>query len=362
MSRKPRNPEVGMELLSPDSTRFRATLNHYPTPEGINKNGLDSTALALWASDVWAMIANQPARFFVKGEDGRWRRKTEPAKPTQEIPRQLPGGADLWDVPSSVREEAEHQVNALDASGNPDAAKKLRAMIANGADDDALSVFMALSAGLPDAREEAEMSSPPDDSDPRKAIIGNPLKIGMRGVFEISRLLLKEYGNGPADLFRKTFFEWMHKTTPVKEIRVVGAVMVRDGCVFAARRAPHKSLAGQWEFPGGKVEAGETSKQALAREMHEEFGVKVSVGDWLAHGEAVVDCARIILDVYATSHISGEFVLTDHDAVHWFPADRLDLVLWAEVDRVLLPRLQERLGLKPWPANIIPTAPDKAEF
>lgn len=155
---------------------------------------------------------------------------------------------------------------------------------------------------------------------------------------------------------------WRRKTEPAKEIRVVGAVMVRDGCVFAARRAPHKSLAGQWEFPGGKIEAGETPKQALAREMREEFGVEVSVGDWLTHGEAMVDGTRIILDVYATTHISGKFVLTDHDAVYWFPADRLDLVLWAEVGRALLPKLQERLGPNPWPANIIPTAPYKAEF
>lgn len=79
MSKKPRNPEVGMELLSPDGTRFKATLNHYPMPEGITERGLDSTALALWTSDVWAMIAGQPARFFAKGEDGLWRRKTEPA-------------------------------------------------------------------------------------------------------------------------------------------------------------------------------------------------------------------------------------------------------------------------------------------
>lgn len=123
---------------------------------------------------------------------------------------------------------------------------------------------------------------------------------------------------------------------PAKEIRVVGAVMVREGYIFAARRAPHKSLAGQWEFPGGKPEDGETPEQALAREMREEFGVEVEVGIWLGQGEASTDDARIILDVYTVRLVSGKITLTDHDASGWFDFPALKALDLAEADRALL--------------------------
>ncbi|WP_152354028.1 NUDIX domain-containing protein [Brachybacterium subflavum] len=65
---------------------------------------------------------------------------------------------------------------------------------------------------------------------------------------------------------------------PDSAIAVVGAIIVRDGLVFAARRSPERSAGGLWEFPGGKVEPGETPQEALVRELREELGVRVEVG------------------------------------------------------------------------------------
>ena len=69
--------------------------------------------------------------------------------------------------------------------------------------------------------------------------------------------------------------------------RVVGAAIVRHGCVLAARRTAPVAAAGRWEFPGGKVEPGETAEAALVRELDEELGCAVEVTGWLAEIRAV---------------------------------------------------------------------------
>lgn len=79
MGKTKRNPTIELEVCPPDWTTFKAALAHYPTPEGIEDFEQDQGPLMMWASDVWAMEARQPPRFFVKGEDGKWRRKAEPA-------------------------------------------------------------------------------------------------------------------------------------------------------------------------------------------------------------------------------------------------------------------------------------------
>lgn len=66
-----------------------------------------------------------------------------------------------------------------------------------------------------------------------------------------------------------------------KQIDVVGAVFLRDGTVFAARRGPGKAMAGMWEFPGGKIESCESPEHALARELREELLIDAQVGDHL---------------------------------------------------------------------------------
>src|SRR3954449_5102134 len=104
---------------------------------------------------------------------------------------------------------------------------------------------------------------------------------------------------------------------------VVGAAIIAGGRLLAAQRTSPPELAGGWEFPGGKVEPGETDEQALARECREELGVRVAVGARvgpdvpLAHGRAV-------LRVFAVELLAGdEPQALEHTAMRWLAADEL---------------------------------------
>jgi len=122
---------------------------------------------------------------------------------------------------------------------------------------------------------------------------------------------------------------------------VVGAAIVRDGRVLAARRTAPPSAAGRWEFPGGKVEPGETEAESLVREIDEELGVRVTVVRWLAGSEPIGE--RHLLRVAVASMDGGEPVPTEHDAVRWLAVDELDDVDWLEPDRPFLAELSDLL-------------------
>lgn len=120
---------------------------------------------------------------------------------------------------------------------------------------------------------------------------------------------------------------------------VVGAAVVRDGRVLAARRTAPPETAGRWEFPGGKVEQGETPGSALVREVREELGCTVVVERWLA--EEVPIGERHLLRVAIVRLVDGEPVPVEHDRVRWLAADELDDVDWLEPDRPFLSGLRE---------------------
>jgi len=127
------------------------------------------------------------------------------------------------------------------------------------------------------------------------------------------------------------------------DIRVVGAALVRDGRVLGARRAQSSRLAGGWEFPGGKVEAGESDVDALARELCEELGVQVAVGARL--GEASEE--SIHLTLYAATLIESDpQPLQDHDELRWLSAGELDDVPWLPIDVALLPIVADFLDAR----------------
>lgn len=115
-------------------------------------------------------------------------------------------------------------------------------------------------------------------------------------------------------------------------IRVTGAVIVRDGAVMAAQRGAHKSQGGLWEFPGGKIEPGETPQEALARELREELSCRVSVGTRLTttahdYGTAVVELTTFFCTLEGT-----EPQLSEHQALAWLPPERLEELDWAPAD------------------------------
>ena len=124
------------------------------------------------------------------------------------------------------------------------------------------------------------------------------------------------------------------------EILVVAAAIVRDGRLLAARRSSPAHLAGGWEFPGGKVEAGEREVEALARECREELGVEIDVGKPL--GDARDDGLRMLL--YAARLCSGmPQPLQDHSALRWVSLGEIAELDWLPVDEKLLPVVRAHL-------------------
>ncbi len=125
------------------------------------------------------------------------------------------------------------------------------------------------------------------------------------------------------------------------QVEVVGAAVVRGDCVLAARRTAPAHLAGLWEFPGGKVEPGESDEQALVRELHEELAVRIAVGARI--GPELVLGERAVMRVYLATILEGEPTAVEHDALRWLSADELQDVPWIPADAPLLPVLASEL-------------------
>lgn len=115
-------------------------------------------------------------------------------------------------------------------------------------------------------------------------------------------------------------------------LHVVGAAVIAEGRCLVAQRSSAMSAPGCWEFPGGKVEEGESPEEALARELREELGVEVEVGPFLGRGEAEGGRRRIVLDVYAATVLRGTPEAREHAALRWCGASELRELRWAEAD------------------------------
>ena len=111
--------------------------------------------------------------------------------------------------------------------------------------------------------------------------------------------------------------------------------------MLAARRTAPASAAGRWEFPGGKVEQGESDAGSLVREVDEELGVRIRVVRWLAGAEEIGD--RYLLRVALAVLLDGEPAPTEHDEVRWLAADELDAVDWLDADRPFLTELSQAI-------------------
>ena len=125
---------------------------------------------------------------------------------------------------------------------------------------------------------------------------------------------------------------------------MVGAAIVRRGKVLAARRSYPAAEAGRWEFPGGKIGAGETPDAALVREIAEELGCRIVVDEWLPEVGRGSDRGRELrLRVALCRLVEGEPTGGEHDALRWLTPEELDDVDWLTPDRPFLPGLRERL-------------------
>ena len=131
--------------------------------------------------------------------------------------------------------------------------------------------------------------------------------------------------------------------SPDSQIRVLAAVLVdADGRLLLCRRPIHKRHGGLWEFPGGKLEDGETSERCLERELEEELGVRSRVGDFLCSVPFSGALMAFELLVFRTELLSDSFRLTDHDEVRWQAPGDMDEALFSEPDRPVVRLLQAR--------------------
>ena len=122
-----------------------------------------------------------------------------------------------------------------------------------------------------------------------------------------------------------------------------GIIQNQEGKIFIARRKEGKSMAGKWEFPGGKLEPGETEKACLQRELLEELGMQVKVGEKLGENEHLYETFSIRLIVYQCEFISATYELTDHDKYAWVDLKELSSYEWAEADLPFVKLIQLNL-------------------
>lgn len=117
-----------------------------------------------------------------------------------------------------------------------------------------------------------------------------------------------------------------------KQITVVGAVIIRDGLVYCAQRGAHAALPGMWEFPGGKVEAGESFEGALVREIGEELDCTVTVLEPLETTTHEYDFAIVTLATFLCELAAGEPRSNEHADEVWLPISELETLNWAPAD------------------------------
>ena len=124
--------------------------------------------------------------------------------------------------------------------------------------------------------------------------------------------------------------------------KVAAAVVERDGKVLVARRKPGLVAGGLWEFPGGKLEEGESAEKGLAREIEEELGVGARVGELLCSVPFEGELASFELVVFRTELLGDDFRLTDHDEVRWLDPAEMDESVFSKPDRPVVRRLAGR--------------------
>jgi 8-oxo-dGTP diphosphatase len=123
-------------------------------------------------------------------------------------------------------------------------------------------------------------------------------------------------------------------------ITVTAAIMLKDGKVFIAQRKSSDYLPYKWEFPGGKLERGETPEECLRREMLEEFGIDVSVGEFFCESVYPYEHFTIRLLAYLTSWVSGEPAPAVHEQYQWVRIEALGDYEFLPADVPLVARLR----------------------
>ena len=130
----------------------------------------------------------------------------------------------------------------------------------------------------------------------------------------------------------------------MKTIRVVAAIIKAlnengETIIFATQRG-YGDLKGGWEFPGGKIEEGETPQEALVREIKEELETEISVGELIDTIEYDYPTFHLSMDCFWAEIVSGDLVLREHEAAKWLMKDELESVEWLPADITLIDKIK----------------------
>lgn len=133
----------------------------------------------------------------------------------------------------------------------------------------------------------------------------------------------------------------------MKTARVVAAVIKAvnekgEPIIFATQRG-YGEFKGGWEFPGGKIEMGETPQEALKREIMEELDTEISVGDFIDTVEYDYPEFHLSMDCFWCEIVRGALVLKEHEAARWLTKEQLDEVEWLPADVILIEKVGEKL-------------------
>ena len=125
----------------------------------------------------------------------------------------------------------------------------------------------------------------------------------------------------------------------VKQIDVVAAILHRDGAYFATQRG-YGEFEGMWEFPGGKIEPGESPEDALKREIQEELGVDIAIEELLCTTEYDYPSFHLTMHCYLCCVEAGNIELREHKSARWLTSETLDNVEWLPADKEVIDKLK----------------------
>ena len=127
----------------------------------------------------------------------------------------------------------------------------------------------------------------------------------------------------------------------MRQIEVVAAIIVKDHKVFATQRG-YGEWKDFWEFPGGKIDAGETPEEALRREVKEELDTEIAVGELFTTINYDYPTFHITMHCYLCTIENGSLTLLEHEAAKWLSLDQLDSVTWLPADQIVIAELQNK--------------------